>query len=220
MPLKSACICVFAKPPRAGLVKTRLADAMGPEAAAALARAFFEDTWSVVSRVEWAEPVLATTDVDAPEWDELTGFTIWPQGRGDLGQRMEEVMRRALSTHRVALAVGTDSPGLPAALLDAAREALRTADAVLGPCDDGGFYLLGLRSCPVGLLSGIPWSTDTTFAHTVRAFRLRGLRTAVLPPWFDVDRPADVDRLRQMLAHDRVSAPATARALLLVPAGR
>jgi hypothetical protein len=211
---KRGCICVFAKPPRAGLVKTRLVPELGEGGAAALARAFFQDTWTAVSGLDWADPILATTEVDAREWGFSPDIVVWRQARGDLGRRMEGILRRALATHPFALAVGTDTPGLPVALLDSAREALQTADAVLGPSEDGGFYLLGLRACPSGLLARIPWSTKDTFTQTLAQLRRRGLRTTVLPPWFDVDRPEDLDRLRMLLAAGRVIAPATARVLV------
>lgn len=211
--MQRVCICVFAKPPRPGEVKTRLMAELGKAGAAALAEAFFLDTWAAVSRIGWAQPVLATTDVTAPEWKLPRGTAIWPQGHGNLGHRLERILRRALETHPIAIAVGTDAPGLPVALLDAARDALRTSDAVLGPSDDGGFYLLGVRRYPADLLDGIPWSTSETFVHTLGRLRARGLTTTVLPHWFDVDRPRDLDRLRSLVLSGRVSAPETARIL-------
>lgn len=211
--MRQVCICVFAKPPRPGEVKTRLMAELGRAGAAALANAFFLDTWAAVSRIAWARPVLATTDVTAPEWKLPRGTAMWPQGQGNLGQRLERILRRALETHPMAIAVGTDAPGLAVALLDAAREALRSVDAVLGPSDDGGFYLLGVRRFPAGLLDGIPWSTSETFARTLDRLHARGLTTTVLPPWFDVDRPSDLERLRLLVLSGRIFAPETARVL-------
>lgn len=211
--MQQACICVFAKPPRPGHAKTRLIPELGEAGAAALAEAFFRDTWAAVLRIGWAHPVLATTDVSAPEWKLPRGTVMWPQGPGNLGQRLEQILRRALETHSMAIAVGTDAPGLPAALLDAARDGLRTADAVLGPSHDGGFYLLGVRRYPTGLFDGVPWSTSRTFARALGCLRAHRLTTTVLPPWFDVDRPADLARLRSLVLNGRVSAPETARVL-------
>ena len=214
------CVAVFAKPPRPGEVKTRLVPDLGESGAAALARAFFLDTWASVSALNWADAILATTDVEADEW-QLSGETqVWAQGDGDLGQRMERVLSRALDHYPFAIAVGTDAPGLPATLLGAARHALASTDAVLGPSDDGGFYLIGLRRCPADLLAGLPWSVDQTFERTITRLRAYGLRTAVLPRWFDVDRPSDLDRLRSMLAAGRVEAPETARVLAARGAAR
>jgi rSAM/selenodomain-associated transferase 1 len=219
MTLDRGCVAVFAKPPRPGEVKTRLVPALGEVGAAALARAFFLDTWASVSALEWADAVLATTDVDAHEWHLPEGTPVWAQGDGDLGRRMERILSRALDQYAFAIAVGTDAPGLPAALLGAARHALASADAVLGPSDDGGFYLIGLRRCPSDLLAELPWSVDQTFERTIERLRTYGLRTAVLPRWFDVDRPTDLSRLRALLATGRVVAPETARILTVPPVG-
>jgi len=208
-----ATICVFAKPPRPGLVKTRLAAAVGEARAAALARAFFEDTWSASSSLPWARAVLATTEPAAGEWVGAKRAPVWPQGRGDLGERLERVLRRALHDTPAALAIGSDTPGLPPILFSEARSALRGADAVLGPCEDGGFYLLGLRRCPPGLLRDLPWSAPRTFLQTISRLRKRGLRTAVIAPWFDVDGPADLACLHALIARGELHAPATARAL-------
>lgn len=207
-----ATVCVFAKPPRPGLVKTRLAVALGTGQAAALARAFYEDTWSAATSLPWAKAVLASTEPAAEEWLG-NGAPAWPQGRGDLGERLERVLRRALHDTPVALAIGTDTPGLPPILFSQARSALADADAVLGPCEDGGFYLLGVRRCPPGLLRGLPWSAADTFMQTLSRLRERGLRTAVIAPWFDVDRPADLACLHALIARGEIHAPATARAL-------
>jgi rSAM/selenodomain-associated transferase 1 len=208
-----ATVCVFAKPPRPGLVKTRLAAAVGDAHAAALARAFFEDTWSAATSLPWAKAVLATTEPAAEEWVGTNRTPMWPQGGGDLGDRLERILRRALRDTPVALAIGTDTPGLPPVLFSQARSALRSADAVLGPCEDGGFYLLGLRRCPAGLLRDLPWSAPDTFVQTLRRLRERGLRTTVIAPWFDVDRPADLACLHALIARGELHAPATARAL-------
>lgn len=213
IPEKRGCVSVFAKPPRPGEAKTRLASELGDAGAAALARAFFLDTWETVSRLSWAEAVLATTDVAASEWSFLDRARVWPQGDGSLGHRLARVLQRALHQFPFAIAVGTDSPGLPTALLEAARGALRESDAVLGPSDDRGFYLIGLRRCPADLLTDLPWSAPDTFASTLRRLHSRGLDTTVLPPWFDVDRPDDLRQLRRRIGDGALWAPETARVL-------
>ena len=200
-------ICVFAKPPVAGQVKTRLAAALGEERAAALASAFLLDTIASLRSLPWARPVLASTE--AVESD----LPVLLQGEGDLGARIEHVLRAALLLATPAVAIGADAPALPGRLLEAAREALGRADAVIGPADDGGFYLLGLRDCPQGLLAGLPWSAAETCARTLDRLRGRGLRVEVLERWFDVDRPEDLERLRAALGSGEIVAPRTAKIL-------
>jgi uncharacterized protein len=206
-------ICVFAKPPLPGRVKTRLAATLGEARAAALARAFLEDTWAVASRVSWARPILATTGGGAVDFGLPGRPVIWLQGDGDLGARLERIVRRGLAVARFVIAIGADSPGLPGRLLDRACAELARADAVLGPAEDGGFYLLGLRRCPPRLLEGLPWSAVTTFTATRDRLVQRGASVALLEPWFDVDRAADLDRLRLLIERGEVRAEATGRLL-------
>lgn len=206
-----ATICIFAKPPIAGQVKTRLAAALGADAAARLARAFLEDTVESVRALLWAQPALATTvqvEADIP---------VLLQGEGDLGARIERVLRAALERAPIAVAIGADAPALPARLLESARAALQAADVAIGPAEDGGFYLLALRRCPEGLLADLPWSVPGTLAATVKRLRSWGLRSVLLEPWFDVDRPEDLERLRTLIGQRIVRAPRTERELAALP---
>ncbi len=214
-----ATVLVLAKPPLPGLVKTRLEPCVGPSGAAALAGAFLADTWALVRSLGGVRPVLATTTI-LPGFCELAGGEQWLQGDGDLGARLERVLRRALEGTPRAIAIGADTPGLPRSLLERAHEHLARADAVLGPCVDGGFYLIGLRRCARGLLADLPWSTERTYAATLARLMERGLRTAVLPPWFDVDRPEDLVELRRRLDRGEIEAPRTAESLARVGLGK
>jgi len=209
-------ICVFAKPPRPGRVKTRLAPALGEEGAARLARAFLADTWATVAALDWARPVLASTEADRQSLGLPPDAALWLQGEGDLGDRMERVLARALREAPWAVVVGTDSPGLPSTLLAEGRDALERADAVLGPTPDGGYYLIGLRRCPPGLLAGLPWSQPSTLAATRARLESHGLTVALLPPFFDVDTPRDLPRLAVWLGQRPDAAPATREALRTV----
>ncbi|MFW6066953.1 MAG: TIGR04282 family arsenosugar biosynthesis glycosyltransferase [Myxococcota bacterium] len=208
-------VCVFAKPPTPGAVKTRLAEVVGPAAAARLAEAFVRDTWDAVSQLPWARPVLATTGPGIELGAEADA--VWLQGGGDLGARLERVMSRALESHVAAIAVGADSPATIAARLPQARMLLAQTDAVLGPTEDGGFDLIGLRECPPAIFRGLPWSHATTCRRTASRLREGGLGVGLLSTGFDVDRPADLHRLRRMLGEDPTLAPATAAVLADVP---
>ncbi len=206
------CICVFAKPPQAGKVKTRLMPALGSKGAAALAAAFLQDTCEAVSSLPWAKAVIASTDHLCSSI--VSGSCeIWLQGEGDLGARLERILHRALTCSSVAIAIGADGPGLPRAFLEQARSALQKADAVIGPCEDGGFYLLGLHRCPSGVFNGISWSQSDTFAQTLANLRGAGLTVHVLEPWFDVDRPEDLAKLQAMISSRRTFAPKTREVL-------
>ena len=203
-------ICIFAKPPVPGQVKTRLAP---PQQAAALARAFLVDTYATVATLTWALPIVATTGELDAELREDVGNAIWLQGDGDLGARLERILRRALDSAPAAIAIGADAPGLPRDIYERAHAALASADAVIGPSDDGGFYLLAIKRCPDGLLANLPWSSPVTFAKTLDRLRDVGMSPVVLDSWFDIDRPEDLDRLRADLSARPDAAPATRRAL-------
>lgn len=209
--MPEAMVCIFAKPPEPGSVKTRLIPELGPDRAAELAEAFLDDTVAMVRTLDWAECIIAATKKFERSY--FKPEEVWLQSEGDLGDRLEKVLRLALKRREIVLAIGADSPGLPAAFLESARQALATADVVLGPSADGGFYLIGLKDCPVGVLDGIQWSHSTTLAVTMAKLDQFGMKTVLINPWFDVDSHDDLERLRRLLAHDPSAAPKTAEFL-------
>jgi len=192
---KPGWVLVFGKPPVAGRAKTRLGATLGHDAAAEVARALLSDTFQRV-RDLGARVALATTDPRADHG--VQPDATWDQGGGDLGQRVERMVGRALDDGGWALALGADAPHVPAAALHEAVVAMRDHDAALGPSDDGGFWGLALRRCPAGLLEGLPWSQPHTGRATRERLVARGLSVHDLPPWWDVDDEAD---LRRLVAH-------------------
>ncbi len=210
---RDTTVCVFAKEPRPGLVKTRLIPALGAHGAAALAAAFLADTLACVATLPFARLVIAYDGEDAAARFD-PAVQVWPQGDGDLGDRMERALARALADTPLAILIGSDLPGLPASVVgEARRRLLDDADVAIGPAADGGYYLIGLRRCPTGLLSGLPWSVAETRARSEERFSALGLRVAHVPRWFDVDCPPDIEGLRQRIARGLVAGPATSRAL-------
>lgn len=211
-----ATIYVFAKPPRAGVSKTRLAVSVGAEMAATYASAFLHDVWDVAARVPSAHAVLAVTENDTEAYGLGDTVETVPQGEGDLGARMARVLALGLSRGDKAIIVGSDCPGVGVESFTRVLAALDTHDAFLAPTDDGGFYLVGVRRCPDGIFDGVPWSVATTFVKTRARMEALGLRVAVGEPWIDVDDVEGLEVLRSRLAQepDRgASAPRT-RALL------
>lgn len=212
------CVAVFAKAPRPHAVKTRLAPAVGFEVAAQLARAFLTDTWRLVNALDWADTRLAVAEGTHADFALDPRPELWAQGPGDLGRKLETIISRALAEFPAILVVGADAPSLPVQFVEAARAALGSSDAVLGPTDDGGFYLLGVKRWCRGVLEGIPWSTSSTFQRTRAALVRAGLRVSVLPRWFDVDRAADLERLQAALRENPGRATSTASLLAQLPA--
>jgi rSAM/selenodomain-associated transferase 1 len=209
----SRLICVVAKEPAPGQAKTRLAKHLGDEAAAALARAFLCDALDLARKVAGAQLAIAYAGDPKTLPSSAEGFSCWPQGEGDLGARMERALRRGLEHAQHVLIIGSDSPGLPVRHLEQAFELLRDHDAVLGPADDGGYYLLGLNRCPEGLLAELPWSAADTAERTLARLCEQRFRVALLDRWFDVDELADLDRLQALLRSGTADAPWTKQAL-------
>jgi len=213
-------LAVMAKRPQAGEVKTRLCPPLTPDEAAQLALSFFLDKLDQVRRVPGVARFLAFFPPDAEAFfRSQTGdaFSLLPQRGNDLGERLADLAERLLGEGYPAVTiVGTDSPTLPDAVLQEAHGALAQdrADVVLGPTDDGGYYLIGLRRPIRDLFRDIAWSTDAVLRQTVAKAEAAGLRTHILPTWYDVDVASDLRRLVCDLADDRTSAPRTRAHLL------
>lgn len=205
--MPEAIVCVFAKPPVAGKVKTRLIPAVGPERAAELAEAFLQDTLDSLGMPKWAEVIIAATGPFHRPY--LHTYRVWIQPEGTLDHRIEAILRCALREAPLAIAIGADSPGLPGNTLEEARRLLNSQDAVLGPTTDGGFYLLGVKDCPEGFLAGIEWSRPTTMRDTIHRLRSRGLSLSLMSEWFDIDTPHDLSRLEDLLAQGLVTCTHT-----------
>lgn len=202
----------MAKAPRPGEVKTRLAPALGAGPAAGLYRCFLLDAIEQVRALAPASAVVAYAPADGRgEIEQLApGFTLVPQEGADLGARLANLFGYLLAKdHDAALVVGSDVPTLPAAFLKRALDlvAAPAVDVVLGPSEDGGYYLIGLRALRRDLFEGITWSTPGVLAATLARAEAAGLGTACLPPWLDVDTPEDLDRLKASLAETEGPEP-------------
>lgn len=187
---------IMCKAPVAGRVKTRLTpDLSAAEAArlyAAMARIviqrnlrLFPNTW---------------LSADDPSHAFFSGFDapVLAQGGGNLGERMQRMVNRALAYGADAvLLLGSDSPHMPDARLLAAARALQCCDVVLGPVQDGGYDLLGVRGHWPGLLDGVRWSSPEVLSKTLANARGLGLRTRCLSTAFDLDTFNDVQRARR-----------------------
>jgi rSAM/selenodomain-associated transferase 1 len=204
----------MAKYPEPGRVKTRLGALIGAEPACRLYRAFLHDLAARLAGLSY--PVTwAYAPPESPFPSLLPSAHCRPQQGGDLGERMAAAIAEEFRDGAGAVVViGVDAPHLPSAFLAEAAEALASgADVVLGPAADGGYYLVGVVAPVPGLFRSIPWSTAGVFAATVVAAERLRLRLHRLPPTFDVDEPADLDRLREVLARDGAFLPETARVL-------
>lgn len=196
-------LAIMAKAPRAGEVKTRLCPLLRPGEAAALARAFLLDAIALVAGVGTARPAIAYAPAEAaPVFAALApGFALFAQRGADLGARLAHAFEDLLATGApAAVVIGSDVPTVPRAHLEAALTHVADADVVLGPSEDGGYYLIGLRAARAELFRDMTWSVSGVLEETVGRARRLGLRVALLPTWFDVDTGEDLARLEASLA--------------------
>ena len=194
-------VAVMAKVPGSSLVKSRLHGALTAERATELYRCFLLDRLDAVAALPDISPFVAFTPAEArPAMAPLApaGFELVAQEGADLGERLSTLLTVLLERgHAGAIAIDSDSPTLPMQYVtDAARRlADGLCDVALGPCEDGGYYLVGLTSPQPALFEGIPWSTDAVLTLTLEKAHRRDLSVHLLPRWFDVDTEADLRRL-------------------------
>ena len=188
-------VVLFTRFPEPGRAKTRLIPALGGEGAAALHRRLTERTLATVQasglphelRVTGAEPAAFAA------W--LGPVRAVPQGEGDLGERLA----RAGQPYPVIF-IGADAPDLHVGHLRAAADALQRAPAVIGPAEDGGYWLLGLAAPVPGVFAGVAWGTDAVLVQTTARLRAAGIEPALLPRLADCDRPEDLARWPELAA--------------------
>jgi len=193
---------VFAKAP--GEAKTRLIPALGAAGAAALHRQLVMHclraaTDAQLGPVElWCAP--DTSDPFFRECERQLGVSLWEQGEGDLGERMQRAFESALVRAARAILVGSDIPALSARYLrDADRALVRGNKVVIGPAEDGGYVLIGLSRCDPELFRDIPWGGPDVMAETRRRIAAIAWRSSELPILWDVDQPEDLERLPEGL---------------------
>jgi uncharacterized protein len=220
-------LCSFAvmtKVPRAGRVKTRLTPPLTAQEAAALSVCFLRDTTTAiasVAREDVARGIAVYTPVGAEgEYDAILPeeFELLPQRGEALGERLafatEDLLE--LGFESVCL-LDSDSPTVPPRAFSEAAAILsqQSNSVVLGPSDDGGYYLIGLKKLHWTLFEDIQWSTENVLEQTINRARKIDLEVHLLPAWYDIDNGLTLRRLCRELftfngaASDGYPAPVT-----------
>jgi len=199
MPSSKNALIVVAKQPAPGQTKTRLSPPLTPEQASALYECFLFDTLDQIRMVDDARRVIAYLPLNARGYFQrlASDFELVPQNGYDLGSRLDQALTSYLSQgyERVVI-MDSDSPTLPSVHLSQAFNALADgADVALGPCDDGGYYLIGIKKPAPRLLREVQMSTPTVAADTIALAEEEGMRVSLLPTWYDVDDAASLIRL-------------------------
>ena len=220
----SCAIGVMAKLPRPGYSKTRLCPPLRPVEAAALSAAFLRDTTTNISRAARLAPI-AGFAAYAPSGAKealvahlaqgtacilADGSISAPPGVEGFGRCLLHAIQQMFDAgHAAACVLSSDTPTLPTEFLVTAAAALLVGDdrrVVLGACDDGGYYLLGMRLPHARLFADIAWSTSSVAATTRTRAEELGLDLVELPSWYDIDDAAALERLvRDSNGNDAVS---------------
>ena len=203
-------LAVMAKAPRSGKVKTRLAPPLTLDLAAAINICFLQDTTENIAAVAAsgnAAGIVSYTPIgDEALFDNLlpADFALVPQRGNGFGERLfataEDLL--AFGYNSVCL-IDSDSLTVPAAAFEQAiAELAKPGDRIiLGPANDGGYYLIGLKRAHSELFANITWSTPSVFAETIAAAQAANLEAVILPLWYDVDDAAALDILTAELLH-------------------
>lgn len=196
-------IIIFVKAPVPGNVKTRLVPPLSYDQAAELYRAWAKEAFKNAAGLQSAHVEVAYAahpKIPTPDWlyNGQIPADYFMQSDGSLGERLIHAFTRAFTNgmERVVI-IGSDSPGLPFKYFEDAFNHLNSKDIVLGPSQDGGYYLIGLsKSLRPEIFQNISWSTSLVFAQTLNAAAQIGLSTELLPEYFDIDTFHDLEKLR------------------------
>lgn len=193
-------LIVFAKAPIPGQVKTRLISSIGATSAAALhEKLVFHCLATVIDAGVAPIDLWCAPTIRHPFFIRCSKefhVELHTQPDGDLGRRMGWAFRKTFRRASSALLIGTDCPSLTQGDLTKAAEFLvQGIDAVIGPAEDGGYFLLGLRHYDPLLFTDISWGTESVLDQTRARLRRLGWRWHELPERWDVDRPEDMERL-------------------------
>jgi len=184
-------LILFLKYPEPGKVKTRLGAELGFELAAKLYELFIKQTFELAQNCSAQQIFVAYEPIDRKdEFAEFVPkkFAIFPQEGKNLGERMLNAFKDAFARGYKNVAIlGSDSPTLPLENIDDAFEKLSKSDLVLGPAEDGGYYLIGLNKAHCGLFENIEWSSDSVLQLTIESAKKLQLSYELLPSWYDVD---------------------------------
>ena len=194
---------IFAKFWTPGQVKSRLAAGIGPEPASRLYRAFLATLLERFGHSADRRTLMFTPADRRAEFSQLAG-TAWSlevQAVGDLGNRMQLFFESSLQAgNQKIVLIGSDSPTLPTAIVDQAFLWLDDTPVVIGPSEDGGYYLIGVSGSVPPIFRGIEWSTPDVLSQTLAHLDRASIPCRLLPVWYDIDEAADLARLHRELA--------------------
>ncbi len=183
--------------------------------AAKLYRALLLDTLELAKGLDSVHKILAFTPEAAEGKIKKivgSGYDLRPQKGNDLGEKLRNLFLDLLGAYNKVVALSSDSPTLPLELLNEAFAKLDSYEAVIGPCLDGGYYLIGTRTSKIEeLFKDIDWSTEVVLRQTLERAQNIGFSIYRLQIWYDIDTWADVEQLMREIKSSKASSPFFAR---------
>jgi rSAM/selenodomain-associated transferase 1 len=191
-------LVVVAKAPVPGEVKTRLYPELTTDEATHLYRCFLQDRITEIGHLTEIDLAISYTPEDSKAYFKRfisNGFQLFPQRGKNLGERLSNIFEDKLADEYDAVTIiDSDTPDLPRSIVQQSFQLLMSnrVDAVFGPCDDGGYYLVAMRRPHPDLFQDIPWSTEAVLAKTLEKAKKFGLKAELLPRWNDLDTFEDL----------------------------
>ena len=212
VPHSRRTLVLMAKAPKPGLVKTRLLEALPATAVTALYRCLLDDTLSLAKSLPDVQVVVMCPEPDQKELTQILGTTVEvvaQEGSG-LASGLTSVFRQFTAGSQHVIAFNSDSPHLPASVLDRAFEIVATSDVVVGPTHDGGYYLVGAKAFYPSLFESDGMGTSSALERLLRRIKQLDLSTGFTEPFYDIDVATDLAQLARELQLAPAKAPRTA----------
>jgi rSAM/selenodomain-associated transferase 1 len=204
-------VVIMAKEPKVGKVKTRLVPPLTAESAAELYLNFLLDKIEQVKIIENVQPYFAFYPESGEGFFQSIApdnFKLIEQKGKDLGERLDNISSELIDMgYSKVVLMDSDTPNLSIQIVIDGLRILDESDVVLGPCEDGGYYLIGIKSKASELFQNIPWSSEEVTRETITKAEKMGLKITLLESWYDVDTIDEVMRLRDDLREAEKNAP-------------
>ncbi len=197
---KKACAVLMIRSPERGKVKTRLAEGIGEEVTLGLYKAFILDTLDLLSTLDIDIIISLHSDDDPRDLDSFLegNYFTFKQTGSDLGERQLNSLIEAFNMgYEKAIVMVTDCPDIEPDFIMGAIVTLDHGDAVIGPCEDGGYYLLGMKKETLDphIFDGVEWGTDSVLGSIRSNSEKLGITLFEMPLWYDIDTVKDLQRL-------------------------
>ena len=203
--MNDTSLIIMAKKPIVGSTKTRLCPPLSHHQASALYEALLLDTIALGTELKGVDLAIAVTPSDTIDYFQTVAppdALLLPVECPDIGSCLSQVLENLIDKgYKKAFAINSDGPSLPPDYLHQAVRSLDDRDLVLGPSEDGGYYLVGVKRHQPEVFIGITWSTSQVLSQTLSKASDLGLLVALLPEWYDIDTWEDLVRLEAELEH-------------------